>query len=144
MGRFTEKYIHYFSGLVTLLAVVIARVNPNDFDIKELLSSAINVSAITCGFLATAMSLLITLSNEEIIQRIKKFGLYELLVDYLKSGLGWSLWVAILSASGLLFNGNPSIMCYFVVIWLSTCVVCFVSVVRVMLILSKILDKMGK
>ncbi|MCV9947786.1 hypothetical protein [Paenibacillus sp. BT-177] len=141
---FLEKNIHYIiAGLMTGLVCFLG-IEPNRFlNFKDILASSINVSAITAGFLATAMSLLITLTNETVIQRLRDFGLYIHLINYLKSAIGWTFFIAIVSAACLFIDGNGNTKYIFFLIWIFFCVAGAVSVIRVVNILSKILDKMS-
>ncbi|ALS27212.1 hypothetical protein IJ21_18110 [Paenibacillus sp. 32O-W] len=144
MGLFMEKTAHYFVGVLAVALAFFLQISASDFEnFKDILASAINISAITAGFLATAMSLLITLTNDSVIQRIKSFKLYNGLVQYLKSAIAWTFMVALISAAGLFLNKEHSYTEGFFYLWIFFCVVGFVSVYRIIRLLSKILDKMS-
>ncbi|MGP0583721.1 hypothetical protein [Paenibacillus timonensis] len=145
MGSKLEKLGQYIIGLLAVVVVYFSGYKSSDFEnFKEILSSAVNVSAISAGFLATAMSLLISLTNDSIIERLKKFGLYKKLINFLKSSIAWTFLIALISSAGLFFNRGNTNSDLFFYIWIFVCVVGFVSVVRVVRILSKILDKMSE
>lgn len=69
---------------------------------KDLLQAVLNVSAIAIGFLATAKSILVSLEGKEAIDRVKEFGNYDTLLEYMASAINVSFVVAIVSAFGLL------------------------------------------
>lgn len=143
MSMFLEKRAQYFVSLIAVALVFFLKIQAADFEnYKDILASCINISAITAGFLATAMSLLVSLTNDDVIGRLKKFGLYTLLVGYLKSAIGWTFIISLISAAGLFFNKGSNTDVFFY-IWIFVCFTGIFSVVRVVRILSKILDKMS-
>lgn len=145
MGLFLEKTAHYFIGTIIVALVIFLKISSDDFEnFKDILSSSINISAITAGFLATAMSLLITLTNDDVIQRLKKFNLYSDLIAYLKSAIAWTFLVALISSSGLFLNRGHTFSDLFFYVWTFFCIVGIVAVIRVIRLLSKILDHMSK
>lgn len=143
MGLFFERTGQCIIGLFITLIAVMFKFKSSDFEnFKDILSSAINLSAITLGFLATSMSMLISLTNDDIIARLKKYNLYGLLIKYLKSSIYWSLSIAVISSIGLFFNKGNAFSNYYFYCWIFLCSVGILSIIRVIRILMKILDKM--
>src|SRR5204863_2178080 len=72
----------------------------------ELLGAVVNVSAIVAGFLSTVWSILISMENRRVAQLIKEAGAGNRLFRYLSSAIRWLLFLAVLSAIGIIVDFN--------------------------------------
>lgn len=72
--------------------------------VRDLFSSAMQVSSITIGFLATALSVLLSIESKNIIQQLKNAGVYKKLVNYFVIAVNWSFALVIFSAICLLLD----------------------------------------
>lgn len=135
---FESRYPSLISG-VFILGIVLLLSRPSLSSWKSavvrgctiLIPPALNVSAIAIGFLATSLSILLSLANTEIAKIMKQGGHHKRLVGFIKSGITtsfvWALMSALLTSFhfdkggiwhyGILciwaFFGIRSILCYY-------------------------------
>ncbi|WP_026736134.1 hypothetical protein [Fischerella sp. PCC 9605] len=74
---------------------------PLPSSLKDVFSAATTLSGIAIGFLATAMSILFTISNTNVVKQIKNSNKYIRLINYFVDAINWSFLLAFLSFIGL-------------------------------------------
>lgn len=72
--------------------------------IPSLLSAIITVAGVAIGFLITAKSILISIDDRPIVERLKAAGIYKDVITYIRSAIRWSFLLTILSCIALLFR----------------------------------------
>ena len=68
--------------------------------LKDVFSAATTLSSIAIGFLATAESILFSISQTSIIKQLKITGTYKRLINYFMDAINWSFLLAIFSLIG--------------------------------------------
>lgn len=97
MRKWEVTYPYLFS-LITGISVVIFKWDISDVEnFTSILNSAVTVSSIVIAFLATMLSILITLTNADVMKRINKGDAEGLLVSYIKSTIIAGLLLAVYS-----------------------------------------------
>lgn len=88
--------------------------------VRDLFSSAMQISSITIGFLITAFSILVTIEDKHIVQQLKQAGVYNKLINYFLDAIQWSFILIAVSSIGLLidFNSQESWHSLAFAIWL--------------------------
>src|SRR4051812_40932653 len=76
--------------------------NINGF--RDLLQAAVNLSAITVGFLATSKSILFAIGNKEIVATMKTVGKWPMLIDYIMCAIYSAFFLAMASGALLLVD----------------------------------------
>lgn len=107
--------------------------------VKNILGSAINISAISIGFLMTSKSILFSIHDRKVIQLMKDAKLYDDLIGYIMSAVHCSFLFLIASTIGLLISSYDYWYHITIGIWLflgTGTLLCFYRVIR---IFSKIL-----
>ncbi|MBW4545917.1 MAG: hypothetical protein KME25_15935 [Symplocastrum torsivum CPER-KK1] len=109
--------------------------------IRDLFSAAINICAITVGFLGTSQSILLSIGNKRVIQQLKSGGYYDKLIDYFMTAIHWSFTLAISSAFGLIVNFNQKEVWHpwIISFWLLCLITATFSYYRVIKLFSLIL-----
>ncbi|WP_227104528.1 hypothetical protein [Chromobacterium rhizoryzae] len=72
-------------------------------DVKDLLSASLSFGAITAGFIATAIAILMALPNDSIMASIKSSGFVEDLIRYLRQAFYSSLLFSLFCLVSFLF-----------------------------------------
>lgn len=72
--------------------------------LAALMAAVVSIGGISVGFLATAKSILVTIDDKAIIQKLKKAGYYKRIVKYLLAGIKWSFLLTLWSAAALLVD----------------------------------------
>jgi hypothetical protein len=110
---------------------------------KDLVGAVVNVSAISVGFLATAKSLLLSLSDRSIISRLKQTGHFNTLVGYFLAAVNiWLLLALVSSALLYLYSADkPPSNWYRILVsfWAGLLMAGVLSYMRAIGLLSKIL-----
>ena len=112
--------------------------------VQNLLLAIVTIAAIAVGFLATAKSILISIDDKLIVQRLKRVGYYKILVGYLLNAVWWAFGLSIFSAACLLIDWkdaagaswNRLVLAAWVLVVTTTLLAC----VRVIYIFGKILS----
>jgi hypothetical protein len=107
--------------------------------VKNILGSAINISAISIGFLMTSKSILFSIHDRKIIQLMRDAKLYDYLIGYIMTAVHCSFLFLIVSTIGLLICSYDYWYRITIGIWLflgTGTLLCFYRVIR---IFSKIL-----
>jgi hypothetical protein len=113
--------------------------------LHELFAAVISVGAISVGFLATAKTILVSLSDRPVVQKLRDMGYYRWVVDYIIEAINWSFAIAALSAAGLLLQFAPKgadqdqAHMLFLCAWWVALVGASLAYLRVVRILTKIL-----
>jgi hypothetical protein len=105
MGMRTEKWFPIVVGTVAaMLYFLMFRGYAITDSVQNLLLAIVSIAAIAVGFLATAKSILISIDDKLIVQRLKRVGYYKILVDYLLGAVWWSFGLSILSTACILVD----------------------------------------
>jgi len=144
MKDWLEQWGPCVSGIIVLSIYMIFFQQyqlPGTFN--NLLSSVVSICAVSIGFLMTTKSILFTIRDSEIINWIKKAGLFGKLIDYIMTAIHLCFILAIYSALCLLMNASSLICAYSWVFgfWLLLSTITISSCYRVIFLLSKILRK---
>jgi hypothetical protein len=151
------KASHKFGGLIERwhphvlgigVAIAFAKVfhaSPlNEPALKDIFSSALNLSGIAVGFLATANAIVLSLDNKPIVTRLKELGAYTNLVKYLIVGIRWAFTLALASAAVLLYNQFTAVQrVYAIAAWLGIGVVCGLACFRIARLFASILNDLA-
>ncbi|WP_280150133.1 hypothetical protein P5485_012980 [Bacillus pumilus] len=108
---------------------------------KEIMSSSISLGSIAVGFLAAAITLLPSLSNNELVKNLKRLGAYQKLLLYIIKAIIGLFIISILSIVGL-FITNISIGIVrdlFGYTWIFIFIVAILSIIRVIHLFLKFL-----
>lgn len=110
------------------------------FTIK-LFPSALTVSAIAIGFLATSQSILISLKDSPGMEQMKADGYHDAFVDFLSAATSLSFVLAILSAifSALDFGKVDKLHGYLISCWAFVCVWTLLAYYRAVTLLPYVL-----
>lgn len=74
---------------------------------STLMGHAINVAAISVGFIATAKSILASIEQTRIIELMRESGYYDDLLDHMVNAIKLWFWVAFLSGALVLIGELP-------------------------------------
>lgn len=116
-----EKWLPYIIGFIfTLLYYLLSDKKTLPDSLKDIFSAATSFSSITIGFLATAMSILLSIDNNHIIRELKNVKIYYKLIDYFMDAIKISFIVALLSLLGLFLDLKATKSWYFLAfhVWL--------------------------
>ncbi len=123
-----SQFFAYVEGwgpwVVSIIAAVTAYVwaesDPLPSTLGNLLNATVGVSAIAVGFLATAKSILLSMSDKWVVKQLKKVGYYQRLMGYFMTAIRWSFVLAIFSALGLLldFQKDPQPRPFLFALWI--------------------------
>jgi hypothetical protein len=112
--------------------------------VLNLLLAIVSIAAIAVGFLATAKSILISIDDKLIIQRLKRVGYYKILIGYLLSAVWWSLGLSVFSALCLLIDWKDAAGAWWnrpvLALWVCVLVTSLLACARVIYIFGKILS----
>ncbi len=107
-AQIEKSYPLLLSALFSfILALVIHWVKFYPFSqvtISNILFATVDFSAITIGFLVTALSILPSLEEKQVIKALKKNGSYENLINYIYDSARNFLCLVLLSMMGFLIN----------------------------------------
>ncbi len=105
MNAKVERWFPLTIGLFTAACYILfLRDYSLPSSVRDLFSSAMQVSSITIGFLITAFSILVTIENKHIVQQLKKAGVYNKLINYFADAIKWSFILIAVSSIGLLID----------------------------------------
>jgi hypothetical protein len=144
-GRYAnarEKFGPWILGLLGgASAVVWAWNDPLPRTLHDLLGATISVGAIAVGFLATAKSMLLSISKSRVVRELKNAGHFKRLTGYFMTAIRWSFLLAALSALGLLFDldGNKQPHPWLFGLWVFTLVAASACCYRVINLFAMIL-----
>ncbi|MBN1671194.1 MAG: hypothetical protein JXR37_09190 [Kiritimatiellae bacterium] len=139
-----EKAYPYLVGLVvSALGISLFNYSGATFPktICDLLAAAINVSAISMGFLATAKSIIYSMEDRRIMRIVKDADYHVILIDYFMTAIRWSLALAIWSGVGLVieWQAGSTWQRVFAAIWLMIVTTMGFACYRIMHIFAKLL-----
>lgn len=103
MSRTVEKWYPLCAGLV--IGLVYGwwfPWRPESKALNALLPTIVSISAIAVGFIATAMSILVSMHGRRTIRSLRQMGTYDLLIRYMIGAVQWCLVLAVVSAVLLL------------------------------------------
>lgn len=100
-GRWEKWYPLSLGAIFTILCCSYFSKNNLPDSWKEILSSATTLSSIAIGFLATAMSILFTISNSHVVKQIINTNSYDKLINYFLDAINWLFWLVLFSFIGL-------------------------------------------
>lgn len=139
---FIEKYSPLILGLVILILSIWFKVNLIGIsEFGSILSAVITISSIIIAFLGTMMTILITLSNEEVMLKIRRNDGHKGLIRYLKSAIISGVLLALFSL--YLFvatNYGDKTSIILTGFFISICVYFLVSGYRIFSLVIMILD----
>jgi hypothetical protein len=95
-----------FGFIVAFIYLLFLKNYPPPNAIRDLFSAAINICAITVGFLSTSQSILLSIPNKQTVKAFKKAAVYGNLINYFMNAIHWSFGLAISSSIGLIINLN--------------------------------------
>jgi hypothetical protein len=102
MHKNIERWYPITFGLaLTVLYCSLLRSKPLPTSLKDVFSAATTLSGIAIGFLATAMSILFTIGNTNVVKQMKNSNKYTILINYFMDAINWSFLLASLSFLGL-------------------------------------------
>ncbi|WP_448266397.1 hypothetical protein [Nostoc sp. DSM 114159] len=105
MNGNAEKFYPIVLGFfLAILVYVLLQGKALPSVLKDVFSAAITISSISIGFLATAMSILFTIGNSYILDKIKQNGAFNRLINYFMDAVKWCFIVAIFSFICLFFE----------------------------------------
>lgn len=107
MAIFWEQWHPLGLGIVvsaTYLLIPATRQYVFPDTLPNLLAAVITVAGVAIGFLATSKSILVSIDDKPIIQRIRDGGLYPRIVGYIKAATFWSFLLTIASVLALLVD----------------------------------------
>lgn len=97
-SRFIERHYPFIVSICISLGVLIAKINLHDIkNLKEILSSVVNLSSILVGFLAAMISILIAIAGQRVMKRIKDNNASDLLKSYFFGSVSSGFIVVIYS-----------------------------------------------
>ncbi|MCY8110075.1 hypothetical protein MOF19_16470 [Bacillus spizizenii] len=108
---------------------------------KDIMSSSISLGSIAVGFLAAAITLMPSLSNNELVKNLKRLGAYQKLLRYIIIAIIGLFGISFLSISGLFINSDACTLVKFVFgnFWIFVFVFAILSIVRVIHLFLKFL-----
>ncbi|MBX7001906.1 hypothetical protein EX219_09945 [Bacillus aerophilus] len=137
-----EKAYPLIGGFLGVLLAFISKFKLLEIEsYKEIMSSSISLGSIAVGFLAAAITLLPSLSNNELVKNLKRLGAYQKLLLYIIKAIIGLFIISILSIVGL-FITNISIGIVrdlFGYIWIFIFIVAILSIIRVIHLFLKFL-----
>lgn len=108
---------------------------------RDLFVAAVTINAISVGFLVTAKSTLISISNSRVVKWLKETDSYTTTIHYFSDAVHWSFSSAIFSSILLLIDFQDplryTLAC--IAIWLFLITSALLSMYRVINLLTKIL-----
>lgn len=113
----------------------------------NLLSAILTVAGVAIGFLATVKSILISIDERPIVQRMKEAGIYRRVIGYLRAAITWSFILTFISAAALLLSYKEittwtTSRQVLTAIWLAVAAGALLSYYRIARIWRTILDRM--
>lgn len=137
-----EKTYPLIGGFLGVILAFISKFNLLEIEsYKEIMSSSISLGSIAVGFLAAAITLLPSLSNNELVKNLKRLGAYQKLLLYIIKAIIGLFIISILSIVGL-FITNISIGIVrdlFGYTWIFIFIVAILSIIRVIHLFLKFL-----
>ncbi|MBK5446845.1 hypothetical protein [Peribacillus sp. TH24] len=106
---------------------------------KEIMSSAISLGSIAVGFLAAAITLLPSLSNNELVKNLKRMGAYEKLLKYIITSIFGLFGISFLSLFALFIDSSFKYNQYFYYLWIFVLSFSLLSTFRVIRLFLKFL-----
>lgn len=114
--------------------------------LKDVLSASITFNSITIGFLATSMSILVTVENTRIIKQLKEAKVYSKLINYFTAAIEASFVSVVLSLTGLFIDLKHIEKIYTLafLIWIFFLIYSGLTCYRVIILFAKILKTTNK
>jgi hypothetical protein len=139
-----ERWYPFASGVVAGLGVgLLMAAHPKDTLISNLTGHGINVAAIAVGFLATALSILVSIERTRVVQVLRDAKYYPVVLDYLVAPI--RLWFAVALSSAVLLvawdNMCPAYQRSVFAFWIFLVTWAATATYRIATILVKILKR---
>jgi len=102
-----ERWYPLVGGVASALlylAIPLSRTHVLPETLPNLLSAVLTVAGVAIGFLATVKSILISIDERPIVQRMKEAGVYRRVIGYLRAAITWSFILTLVSSVALLAN----------------------------------------
>jgi hypothetical protein len=140
---FIEKWYPHIVSILLAIPVAIYKWNISDIEnFTNILGAAVTISSIVIAFLATMLSILITLTNAEVIQRIINGDGEGLLVSYIRTAIVAGLLVALYSMTLYALLNVPETLSMILLMIFVTLISFFIlSSYRIIHLVSKILTE---
>ncbi|MFK7089320.1 hypothetical protein AAFM71_10945 [Chromobacterium violaceum] len=108
-------------------------------EVKDILAASISFGAITAGFIATAISILMALPSDSVMARIKSSGYVNDLVSYLRKAFYSSLLYSLFCLASFLFQTHFNLC--FKTAWILLTAMSFLTLYQVANLMLAILRK---
>lgn len=110
---------------------------PNDSD--GLLAASGGASAVLVGFLATAKTVILSVSSSDVFKRLKDGGFHELLFNYLYEAIVAGMFFLLVSILGFFVTRTPAAPDWFSLVWVVAGLASLFSFARITHLLFKML-----
>lgn len=134
LRRFTERYVPY---LVALPVAVVTWKHPPLIPgayHADVIGSSLTMAAIFLGFMATSLSILISIKETRVACALRENGAMKQLVSYLRQAIFWTLlWLV---ASFLLYFQQRDLL---LSVWIALATLAVMCFLRVVHLLSKLI-----
>lgn len=145
MPRLVEKYYPFILGGCSVFICVICKFTSSDIPkFENMLSSYVNMSSIIIGFLATMISILITSVDKNVMKKIKKFNVMNLLTNYINVAVISGLVVVIYSVGySTVIDKTEGVYWYMFLIWVFVATLFLAATFRMLQVMLKILTNIA-
>lgn len=139
MSQLVEKFWPYLAAalLSALWWFGLGRPFPDPSD--SLLAASGGASAVLVGFLATAKTVILSVSSSDVFKRLKDGGFHNLLFNYLYEAIVAGMVFLLVSIVGFFINRDPIAPDWFALFWVATGLVSLFSFARITHLLFKML-----
>lgn len=137
-----EKLFPFVLSCVATMLLYICNFNlGNLVNYKEIMSSAISMGSIAVGFLAAAITLMPSMSNNELVKNLKRMGAYKKLLKYIITAIFALFGISLFSILGLFINTEHKsiVNIVFYNIWIFLFVFSLLATYRVIRVFLKFL-----
>ena len=143
---FERSWPYLFGLTVTVVYCLIAWRIPVAPGFRDVLTTTAGLAGNLAGFLAATAGILTTVSGSEFMQQAKQAGVYENLVQYLLTSMGWCIAIAVLSILSLYFDWSHigSSRHIIVLCWVALGSTALAMIIRVMLAFSRLMKYIAK
>ena len=141
MKRGTEQAVPYVAGTVVAATYWIALRTFQAPDVlKDMMFAIVGMAGVLVGFLGTMLTILLTISDKQIVVQMRKAGRYSSVVSQLLHAIYWSGGLAVLSviAMGIHYDPQKTWCRYAAVIWFFEVTVTVMSYLRAIRIIAKV------
>ncbi|BAY29184.1 hypothetical protein NIES2107_10250 [Nostoc carneum NIES-2107] len=103
-AKLEKWYPLFFGTIFAILCSYFVAKNPSLNSLKELFAATTTLSGIVIGFLATAVSILLTIIKSYIMQQIINGQVYDKLINYFMNAIQWLFILTLLSSIGIFLD----------------------------------------